>query len=182
MVAIPAWVWRFGPFVRALIAGFAVGVVVALLALLGSNLVLAAVVALVVATPLYGVIMARRMAKFWPGAKSLKGSDRVVVAGAVRSGRDIDDPHLAPAVIEYSRGLCDAAERRLWWRLIVVLGVVALGVAIFDTIFEPVREAVVSWLYFLFFPIEAWWWPRRQARLLANAERAEESATQLLTG
>ena len=56
----------------------------------------------------------------------------------------------------------------------------SVGTAIADTIFSPAREAAVSWLYFVFFPIEIWWWPRRQAQLLANAERAEESARRLL--
>ena len=103
------------------------------------------------------------------------------MARATRSGQDISDARLAPAVIEYSRALHRAAEGfRLWWWLILVLGVVALGTAIADTIFAPVREAVVSWLYFAFFPIEAFWWPRRQARILANAELAEESASQLI--
>ena len=49
------------------------------------------------------------------------------------------------------------------------------GSSIVDTITAaPAGEAVVSWLYFAFFPIEAWWWPRRQARLLANGRRAEQ--------
>jgi len=117
------------------------------------------------------------MSKCWPGAKDLSGADRVAVVRAARSGRDIGDPRLAPGVVGYSRALHAAAGRfRLWWWLIVLLGVVALGAAIADTIYSPVREAVVSWLYFAFFPIEAWWWPRRHAGLLANAERAEHSA------
>jgi hypothetical protein len=180
MVAIPAWMWRFGALVRALIAGIAVGVVLCLLALFGSNNWLAGVVALVVITLFYGVMMRRRMNKYWPGAKDLSGPDRGAVVRATRAGHDIGNARLASAVVEYSRGLHEAAERR-WWRwLIVLVGIVALVVAILDTIFGPVREAVVSWLYFVFFPIEAFWWPRRQAQLLENAERAEESARQLV--
>jgi hypothetical protein len=154
MVAVPAWVWRFGVVVRAWIVGAAVGIVVGLLALLGSDFALAGLIAFVIVTPFYGAFIARRMARFWPGAKHLGGADRVAVARAVRGGRDIGDPRLAPGVIEYSRGLRDAADRRLWW-LIVVLGVVALGTAVLDTITGPIREVVVSWLYFAFFPIEA---------------------------
>jgi hypothetical protein len=179
MVAIPAWVWRFNLVVRALIAGLALGVVVGLLAWLGSGLAVAALTALVLVALVYGAFMARRMSKYWPGAKALSGRDRVAVVRAARSGCDIGDPRLAPGVIEYSRALRSAAERRWWW-LILLLGVVALGTAIADTIFGPVREAVVSWLYFAFFPIEAWWWPRRQARLLANADRAAGLAVELL--
>jgi hypothetical protein len=181
MVAIPAWVWRFGLIVRALIGGLAVGVFVALLAWIGSDLAAPALVVLVLVTPVYGVFMARWMSKYWPGAKHLSGADRVAAVRAARSGRDIGDPRLAPGVTEYSRALHGAVERfRLWWWLIVLLGVVALGAAIADTIYGPVGEAVVSWLYVAFFPIEAWWWPRRQAGLLANAERAEQSAGRLL--
>ena len=181
MVAIPSWVWRFGLAVRALIVGLAFGIFIGLLALIGSNLVAPALVVCVLVTLIYGFFMARRMSKYWPGAKDLSGTDRVAVARATRSGHDIGDPRLAPGVIEYSRGLHVAAEGfRLWWWLIALLGLVALGTAVADTIFAPVREAVVSWLYFAFFPIEAWWWPRRQANLLANAERAEQSATQLV--
>jgi hypothetical protein len=176
MVAVPAWVWRFGVVVRALIVGAAVGIVVGLLAFLGFDFALAGLIAFVIVTLFYGAFMARRMARFWPGAKHLSGADRVAVVRAVRGGRDIGDPRLAPCVIEHSRGLRDAADRKLWWWLIVVLGVVALGTAVLDTITGPIREVVVSWLYFAFFPIEAWWWPRRQAQLVANAQRAEESA------
>jgi hypothetical protein len=180
MVAVPAWVWRFGSILRALIVGPVVGVVIGLLAFLGSGVVLAGLVAFVTVSLLYGAMLARRMVKYWPGANKLTGADRVAVTRAVRGGRDVGDRRLAPAVIAYSRGLHAAAERsRLWWWLIVVLGVVALGMAIFDTITAPVGEAVVSWLYFAFFPIEAWWWPRRQAQVLANARRAEQSAGQL---
>jgi hypothetical protein len=45
MVAVPGWIWRFGPFVRGLIVGLAVAVVLALLAVIGSNSPLAGVVA-----------------------------------------------------------------------------------------------------------------------------------------
>lgn len=181
MVGVPAWVWRFGLVIRSLIVGPAVGVVIGLLALFGSNSVPAGVIAFVAVSLLYGAIMGRRMAKFWPAAKHLSGADRVAVARATRSGEDIGDARLAPAVIDYSRALHRAAEGfRLWWWLILVLGVVALGTAIADTIFAPVREAVISWLYFAFFPIEAFWWPRRQVQILANAQRAAESAGCLL--
>ena len=181
MIGIPAWVWRFGLVFRALIAGAAVGIVIGLLAFFGSNAVLAGLIVFGMVSLVYGALMGRRMAKLWPGAKRLSGADRVAVVRATRSGRDIGDARLASSVIDYSRALHQAAEGfRLWWWLIAVLGVVALATAIADTIFATVGEAVVSWLYFAFFPIEAFWWPRRQARILANAKRADESARRLL--
>ena len=181
MVGIPAWVWRFGLVVRALIAGGSVGIVIGLLAFFGSNVVLAGLIVFVIVSLAYGAVMGRRMAKFWPGAKGLGGADRVTVVRATRSGRDIGDARLASAIVEYSRALHQAAEGfRLWWWLIAVLGVVALATAIADTIFSPVGEAVVSWLYFAFFPVEAFWWPRRQAHILANAQRAADAASRLV--
>src|SRR5262245_15653252 len=181
MVAVPAWVWAFGLFVRASVVGFAVAVVPALLGLFGSNSPRIAVIVFVVVWVAYGAFTARRMSKYWPGAQHLSGADRVAVTRAARSGRDVGDLRLSPAVIEYSRGLREANEHAPWARwLIVLLGVVALGVAIADTIWSPPAEAVVSWLYFAFFPVEAFWWPRIAARLIANAERAEESAGQTL--
>ena len=177
MVAVPAWVWRFPLIVRALIIGPALGLVIGALALIGSNSLLIGLIVLAVVTVVYGAVTARRMVKFWPGAKNLSGVDRMEVVRATRSGRDIGDPRLARGVTEYSRALREAAERfRLWWWMIALLGLVALGTAIADTVFSPVREAVVSWLYFAFFPVELVWWPRRQEQLLANAARAEESA------
>lgn len=182
MVALPAWVWRFGLVGRALIFGAGLGVVLALLALIGSNSLLAFAAAFVSTTLFFAAIMARRMKKLWPGAAELSGSDRVKVVSAARTGTDIGESRLAAAVVEYSDALKTAADRRLWRWLIALFGVVAAVVAVLDTIYSPVGEAVVSWLYFAFFPIEAWWWPRRQAQLLTNAERAEESARALLVG
>jgi hypothetical protein len=181
MVALPAWAWRFGRIVAALIAGFALGVFVGLLAWIGSDSAVPALAALMVVTVVHAAFMALWMSKYWPGARALSGPERVAVVRAARSGHDIGDASLAPGVIEYSRALHAAARRsRLWRWLIVALGVVALGTAIADTIYSPVREAVLSWLYFAFFPIEAWWWPRRQATLLINADRAQASAVELL--
>jgi hypothetical protein len=130
----------------------------------------------------YGIVMARRMSKCWPGAKDLSGADRVAVTRVARAGGDIEDARLAPAVIDYSRAVHNAAERFQWWWwwLIVLLSAVALVTAIADTIFSPAGEAVVSWLYFAFVPVEAFWWPRRQAELLARAQRAERSAGNVL--
>ncbi|MDT5095759.1 MAG: hypothetical protein QOH60_5122 [Mycobacterium sp.] len=180
MVAVPAWVWRFGVFVRALIVTAAFGLVTGLLAYFGSNLWIAGVAAFVSIMVIYTPFLARRMVKLWPGAKDLSGDDRVTVVTAARTGADIGDSRLAPAVIEYSDGLKAAADRRLWRWFLALLGSAALVVAILDTLFSPVGEYVVSWLYFAYFPIEAWWWPRRQSQLVANAEEASEAARQLV--
>lgn len=167
--------------VRALIIGLVAGVVLGLLALLGSNSVLAGLAALVAITLLNGGLMARRMARLWPGARELSGADRVAVATAARRGDGIVEPRLAQGIVDYARALSQAREYvRLYRWVIAVLGVIALGVAVIDTLTAPAREAVVSWLYFAFFPVEMIWWPRRQARILANAERAAKLAGQVL--
>ncbi|MDT5367865.1 MAG: hypothetical protein QOC62_2296 [Mycobacterium sp.] len=70
MVAIPAWLWRFGLIVRALIAGLALGVFVGLLAWIGSDAAAPALVVLVVVTLVYGAFMARWMSKYWPGPRT----------------------------------------------------------------------------------------------------------------
>jgi hypothetical protein len=163
MVAIPAWLWRFGLIVRALIAGLALGVFVGLLAWIGSDAAAPALVVLVVVTLVYGAFMARWMSKYWPGAKDLSGPDRVAVVRAARRGRDIGDPRLAPGVIEYRRALQTAAERfRLWWWLIALLGGRGTGRRDrrHDLRAGPRGRGVMALLCVL--PDEAWWWPRRQ--------------------
>ena len=70
MVAIPAWVWRFGLIVRALIAGLALGVFVGLLAWIGSDVAAPALVVFggrhLGIRRVYGAFMARWMSKYWP--------------------------------------------------------------------------------------------------------------------
>jgi hypothetical protein len=48
----------------------------------------------------------------------------------------------------------------------------SLIAAIVDCFVSPVRSVVVSWLFVAFLSVELWWWPKEQARLVANAERA----------
>lgn len=181
MIAVPAWVWRFPSAVRAMLVGVAMGVVLGLLSFFGSNSVLAGVVVLVVISLLQAVLAGRRMAKSWPQAKNLDGADRVAATRAARRGIAVTDPGIARAVVDYSRALRDAHRRHRFYRwTIAALGIAALAVAILDTLTAPGREAAVSWLYFAFFPVEAIWWPRRQAGLLANAAQAQAAAQQLL--
>ena len=106
------------------------------LAWLDSGFLLAGVIVLVVVGVFYGVWMARRMARYWPGAKELTGDERVTVAQAARRGERIDDARLAQPVIDYSRGLHAAAERAGPWRwLLVFVLVVAVGTAVWDAVF-----------------------------------------------
>src|ERR1700754_2447071 len=110
MVTVPAFVWRGGFLRRALTIGVAVGLFLAALAWIDSGLLLGGVITFVVTGVLYGILMARRMARYWPGAKQLSGEERVAVVGAVRRGERIGDTRLTQAVIDYSQGLHAAAE------------------------------------------------------------------------
>jgi hypothetical protein len=181
MFLVPAWAWRGGAAARAVCVGVPVGVFLAALAFAESGLMLGAVVTFVVISIFYGIVVARRMSQFWPAAKDLSGADRVAVARAARRGRGIVDARLAPAAIEYGGGLRAAREQGRRWQWMVWLGaVVALVLAVLDSISGPSRIAAVSWLFVVFFAVEIFWWPRAQDRLLVNAERTGESARRAL--
>ncbi len=182
MLVVPAWVWRGGPVYWAVCTGIPVGVFLAALGYADSGIWLGAVVAFVVLSVLNGVLIARRMRKFWPAGADIDGSERVAVARAARTGRVIDDARLAPAAIGYADGLRDARAdaRRLHW-LVWLFAVAVLVLAVVDTISGPLRVAIVSWLFVGFFVVELFWWPTRQDQLVANAERTAESARRALS-
>jgi hypothetical protein len=157
--------------------GLTAGTFFGALAFADSGLWVSGLAVLVILTPVYGIMMARRMGRFWPAAKQLKGADRVAVARAARRGETIGAARLAPAVIDYSDGLHAAYEQARPYRwvlwLLVAATLLAAGV---DTYTGPIRTTVVSWLFVVFFAIELWWWPKEQARLVANAQRAANFA------
>jgi hypothetical protein len=180
VVVVPAWVWRGGPSLRAATLGLVAGIFLSALSYADSGLLLSSLVVLLILTPFYGILMARRMRRFWPGAEELTGADRVAVARAARRGESIGDARLAPAVIEYSDGLRAAYEQARPHRWVIwVVVAAALIAAVVDCFTSPIRSAVASWLFVALLAVELWWWPKEQARLVANAERAAESARQL---
>ena len=177
MVTVPAFVWRGGSFRRALTVGAALGVGLGALAWIDSGILLGGVIALVITGVFYGVWMHRRMARFWPGAKDLTADERVTVARTARRGEGIDDARLARAVIDYSHGMRAAAEqgRPFRWLVPLVL-VVGIGTAVWDSVFGSWGNAVASGIYLVLLLLELFWWPKRRAQLLANADRAAEMA------
>ncbi|BBZ16851.1 hypothetical protein [Mycolicibacterium gadium] len=177
MVTIPAVVWRGGFALRALTTGGVVGLCVGVLAWLDSGFWISGVIVLVVVGTFYGAWMARRMARYWPGAKDLTGKERVAVAIAVRRGEPIEDARLSQPVIDYSSGLHDAAEKGRWlrWLLVLVL-VVALGTAVWDTVYGSWGSLIASAVYLAALAVEVLWVPRWQERLLNNADRAADKA------
>ena len=180
MVTIPADVWRGGFAFRALTTGGVVGVCAGFLAALDSGFWITGVIVLVVVGTMYGVLMARRMARYWSGAKDLTGEDRVAVARAVRQGEAFDD-RLSQAVIDYSRGLHEAAETGRWvrWVLIFVL-VVGVATAAWDAVYGSWGNLVASSIYLVALVVEVFFMPKHQARLLANADTAEALARKSL--
>ncbi|MGV0742638.1 hypothetical protein [Mycolicibacterium sp. XJ870] len=156
-----------------MITGTSAGLFFGVLAWLDSGFFLAGVVVLVIVGVFYGIWMARRMVRYWPAAKRLGGPDRIAVVRAARQGERLDDPRLAQAVVDYTRGMHAAAEtaRPLRWVLVIVLGV-AVVTAVWDAAFGSIGNAVVSCIYLALLAIELFWWPKKQAQLLANCDRA----------
>jgi hypothetical protein len=177
VVVVPAWVWRYGPVLRGVTLGLIAGIFLSALSFADSGIWLSAVVVFAILTPFYGVLLARRMRRYWPQAKELTGAQRVAVARAARRGEDIGDARLAPAVNGYADGLRAAYEqaRRHRW-VIWVVAVAAVVAAVVDCFVSPLPSVVVSWLFVAFLAVELWWWPKEQARLVANCERAANLA------
>jgi uncharacterized membrane protein YfcA len=177
MVTVPAFVWRYGPLLRALILGGGVGGFLGALAWIDSGLLLAGAIAFVILFVFYGGWMARRMTRHWPDAAQLTGPERERVAAAARSGSRIDDARLVPALAGYRDGLHEAVEnaRPFRWVIWIVL-VVAIASAVFDGIFGSWGNLIVSVIYLLMLVFEVIWWPRRRRQLLANADRAVDLA------
>jgi hypothetical protein len=164
-----------------MMVGGAAGIFLGALAWIDSGFLLAGLIVFVIIGAFYGIWMPRRMARYWPGAKQLNGTDRVTVVRAARRGERIDDARLAHGVVDYSNGLHAAADqaRPLRWVLVFVL-CVAVATAAWDAAFGSWGNAVASFIYLVLLLIELFWWPKRQVQLLANADRAKEMANQQL--
>ena len=163
---IPSWVWRGGAVFRAVIVGLSVGIFFGALGWAESGSI-AALLALGMLGPLvFGIPMARRMARIWPEATKLIGADRAAVVRAVREGQKIGQPHLAHAAIDYASGLRQAQNqaRRYRW-VIPLVAVLSLILAITDSFFGSLRLALVSWLWVAIVVAEMLWWPSKQVAL-----------------
>ncbi|MBV9640423.1 MAG: hypothetical protein JO330_12810 [Mycobacteriaceae bacterium] len=183
MVVIPAWVWRGGTAFRVVSVGLAVGVFFGVLGWVEAGSVVALVALVVLGPIVFGIPMARRMARFWPGAKALSGADRVAVVRATRRGQNIGEARLGHAVIEYGSGLREAHEQARRYRWVVpVVAALSLILALTDSFFGSIRLALVSWLWVAVIVVELLWWPGKRADLLSDAERAQTLAWRVLAG
>src|ERR1700712_4029487 len=135
MVTLPAIAWHGGSVRRGATIGVCPGLFLGALAVLDSETLIAGLVVFVVMGVASGLVMARRMARYWPGADTLSGAARVEVVNAVRHGERIADPALAPAVIDYGRGLHAAADDIRGWRWVIVFAlVVAIAMSLWDAV------------------------------------------------
>ena len=181
MVTVPAFVWRGGFVRRALIVGGALGIVLGAMAWIDSGLLLAGILTVVITGLIYGIWIPRRMARYWPGAKQLPGEDRVTVARTARRGERIGDPQLAPAVIDYSKGMRAAAEQAKPYRWVVpLILIVSIATAVWDSIFGTWGNAIASVIYLLALLVELFWWPKWRDELLGNGDRAADVAAHVL--
>jgi hypothetical protein len=163
--------------------GLAVGIFFGALGFAESGSVVALVALVVLGPFVFGISMARRMARFWPGARTLSGADRVAVVRATRRGQNIGEACLAHAVIEYGGGLREAREQARRYRWVVpVVAALSVILALTDSFFGSIRLALVSWLWVAIIVMELLWWPGKRADLLSNAERAEMLARQVSAG
>jgi hypothetical protein len=182
MVTVPAWVWRGGRTARGVTVGAAAGLFFGGLAILDSGIVLSGVIVFILLGVGWGIVMDRRMTRYWPGARDLTGEQRVSVVRAARRGERITDRRLMPAVVDYRDGMHAAADnaRPFRWLIWLVL-TVAAAMAIWDTVSGSARDAVASCVYLALLVIEVTWWPTRQEQLLTNADRAAKPADQTET-
>ncbi|TFV58967.1 hypothetical protein E4P42_10790 [Mycobacterium sp. PS03-16] len=176
MITVPAPVWRGGFARRALTVGAATGLFAGVMAWLDSGVPAVGALVFVIVGAMLGVLAARRMARYWPGAADLDGAQRVTVVSAARRGDAIDPPLAAP-LLGYCRGLHEAADRdRPLRRLIAVLLIVAVGTAVWDAAYGSWGNVVASVIYLALLGFEVLWWPRRRAELLTNVDRAANLA------
>ena len=177
MVTVPAFVWRYGPLLRGVILGLAVGGFLGALAWLDSGLLLGGVIAFVVLFVMYGGWMSRRMTRQWPTAAQITGSEREQVARAARSGLRIDNAALVPALSDYRNGLHDAAQDSRWFRYVIwFVLVVSVASTVYDGVFGSWGNLIVSAIYLVMLLAEMFWWPKRLQQLLDNADRAVDLA------
>mgnify|MGYP000113621571 CR=1 FL=1 len=173
MLTVPAFVWRGGFVYRAAVVGSSIGLSLGILAWIDSGLLLTGVIVLVIVGLTYGIWMARRMARLWPGSKELGAAERVSVVHAARRGERLPDERLVHAANDYRNAMHAAADAAHGFRwLVAFLLAVAAGTAVWDAWYGSIGNAVVSAIYLVMLLAEVFWWPKRRTQLLENVDRA----------
>ena len=170
MIAMPAVAWRGGPVRRGATIAVCAGLFFGALAWLDSGLLIAGAVVFVVLGAGSGIWMTSRMSRYWPGSRELSGDQRVAVVAApcdaaTASAMRLSRPQSSATPADCMR----AAEKGRPWRWVLVcILVVAVATAIWDAVYGSIGNAVVSVIYLVLLGFELFWWPKRQAALLAT--------------
>jgi hypothetical protein len=174
--------WRHGRVWSAIRVGSPAGVMCGVLEYAVNGSVAEALLAAVALAAMFGSAVAWGTWRRWPGARDLDPGDRVAVARVIERGQAVEDHRLALAVIDYAGRFCSAVDRdhpkrRTHW--IVVTGL-TLVLALTATVRGSTPSAIVWWVLFASWLLGPAWTPRRRARRVDNARRAERAARQML--
>ncbi len=174
-------VWRGGRLWSAVQVGLPAGAVFGGLEFAGGrHSVDSAIVSGIFFAVVFGALMSSMMWRSWPGAKNLATADRVAVTRAVRRGRTVEDPSLAPVVVEYAAVVTRARNKERgnrWVLLIFLAGTLVFAVS--STLNGSTRSAVVWWVLVAFGVGVLALIPRRSTRAIECAERADAAARHL---
>jgi hypothetical protein len=125
---------------------------------------------------IFGAWMTRLQRRAWGGADDLPPRDRVAVLRAVRRGED-GEPRLAPAIVDFADVVRRRNERDHRYRWVLWLaGGATLCMALYASLAGSTRSAVVWWVLVGYWALFIARSPRKGARSLARAERAESLA------
>jgi len=173
-------IWRYGRLWTALVLGVPAGLSFAVLEFAASGGAAQALLARLFFGGLWGGTMAMVVWRRWKGARDLDAADRLAVVRSVSRGEPIEDPRLAPAVVEYT-GVVRRSHRQgpakgtLWiWPALAVL------VALAQTTTGSVGKAVLFWgLALAWIPL-LWKLPSRETKAASRAAGAERAARKLM--
>jgi hypothetical protein len=174
-------IWRHGRLWTALVVGGPAGLLFGLLQLGSSDRFESALLAGVSFGALFGAAMSILIWGRWKAAKKLSSQDRRAVARSVLKGEPIEDPRLAPAVIEYAGVVrrSQDRERRYRWTL-WIWPTLTLALAVVTTVNGSTRQAALFWALVVFWIIFIPTQQRRERKTSSAASHAEGLARQLL--
>lgn len=114
----------------------------------------------------------------WPGSANLNNGQRMSVVRIVHRGAAVDDPRLAPAIVEYAGVVRRAHERDHRFRGVLwVFALLTLLLAAGATAAGDLRAAAVWWVLLGLWVLQlVFLQPRRRERSLARADQAEARA------
>ncbi len=174
-------IWRHGRLWTALVIGVPAGTLFGLLQLGFSDRFGRALAAGVGFGVLFGAAMSAWTWSRWKAAKKLSPHDRRAVARSVSKGEPIEDPRLAPAVLEYAEVVRRSHDREQRYRWTLwIWPTLTLALAVENTVNGPTRRAVILWALVVSWPVLTASLRKRESKTISRASSAESSARQLL--